>query len=76
MLVGTSIGEKPNSFAEGNSMTLPNSHLIAGYSVKHYTFVEHGENIVRPDHEVPSTWEDYVAGKDSALEWILNYHEN
>jgi hypothetical protein len=73
MLVGTPIGEKPNSFAERSQMTLPNSKMVVTYSVKFYKFVESGENIVRPDQEVNTTWEDFVAGRDPALEWILNY---
>ncbi len=73
MLVGTPIGEKPNSFAEKSQMTLPNSKMIVTYSVKFYKFVETGENIVRPDQEINTTWEDFIAGRDPALEWILNY---
>jgi hypothetical protein len=76
ILVGTAIGEKPNSFAEGNSVKLPNSHLQAGYSTKYYKFVEDGENIVRPDQEIKMTWEEYAVGKDAALEWILKYRQN
>jgi len=73
MLVGTPIGEKPNSYAEKSQMTLPNSKMIVTFSVKFYKFVESGENIVRPDQEVTTTWEDFLAGRDAALEWILNY---
>jgi hypothetical protein len=73
MLVGTPIGEKPNSYAEKDQMTLPQSQLVVTYSVKFYTFVEHGENIVRPDQEIQEGWDDFVAGRDRALEWILKY---
>jgi hypothetical protein len=37
-LVGQPIGEKPNSYAEGRRMKLPNSHLGVNYSVEYYEF--------------------------------------
>jgi hypothetical protein len=73
ILVGGTIGEKPNSYQESNSFTLPNSHLTVHYSSEFYKFVETGENAVKPDKEIEFTWEDYMAGRDPALEWALNY---
>src|ERR1022692_2809502 len=34
LLVGQTIGEKPNSYAEPRNMTLPNSHLTVRYSTR------------------------------------------
>jgi hypothetical protein len=76
ILVGSAIGEKPNSYQEGRQFTLPNSHWTVNYSVKFYKFVETGENIIRPDQEIKGSWEDYKAGRDLALEWILQYKAN
>ena len=73
ILVGGTIGEKPNSYQESNSFTLPNSHLTVHYSSEFYKFVGTGENVVKPDKEIEFTWEDYMAGRDPALEWALNY---
>lgn len=73
ILVGGTIGEKPNSYQESNSFTLPNSHLTVHYSSEFYKFVETSENVVKPDKEIEFTWEDYMAGRDPALEWALNY---
>ena len=73
ILVGRSIGEKPNSYQEPRSFILPNSHLTVRYSTKFYKFIESGENIVRPDKEIEYTWEDYMGGNDPALEWVLHY---
>lgn len=71
LLVGQEIGEKPNSYQEPRSMTLPNSHLTVRYSTKFYKFVDSGENAVRPDQEIVPTWADYKAGRDPVLEWVL-----
>lgn len=73
ILVGRTIGEKPNSYQEPQSFILPNSHLTVRYSTKFYKFVASGENIVRPDKEIEYTWEDYINGRDPALEWVLHY---
>jgi hypothetical protein len=73
MLVGQPIGEKPNSYQESRRMTLPNSHLVVGYSVRFYKFVESGENAIRPDQEIIPSRADYKAGRDPVLEWVLKY---
>jgi len=74
LLVGRTIGEKPNEYAEPRSFTLPNSHLTVRYSTRYYKFVENGENAVHPDQDIIGTWEDFVSGRDAALEWVLSYH--
>jgi hypothetical protein len=73
ILVGETIGEKPNGFQEPREMRLPNSHLIVRYSTRYYRFVDHGPNAVQPDHRVAPRWSEYRAGQDPVLEWILRY---
>ncbi len=73
LLVGGTIGEKPNSWQEPREMTLPRSHLTVRYSTRYYEFVKTGENAVRPDHEVAPSWDDFRAGRDPALDWVLAY---
>lgn len=73
MLVGQTIGEKPNSYQEPREMTLPNSHLIVRYSTKYYEFVEEVSNLVRPGKEIIPTWSDYREGRDPVLDWVLSY---
>ena len=34
-------------------MTLPNSRLVVGYSVRVYKFIDGGENVIRPDKDPP-----------------------
>jgi len=72
LLVGNTIGEKPNSYSENDEMTLPNSKLVLSYSTRLYKFVpEDGPNVVEPDQRVEQTWADTKAGRDAALEWAL-----
>jgi putative CocE/NonD family hydrolase len=73
LLVGEPVGEKPNSYQESREMRLPHSHLVVGYSVQFYKFVEGGDNEIRPDHPVGRSWEAFKAGRDPALEWVLRY---
>ena len=72
-LVGEMIGVRPNEYSEPRDVTLPNSRLIVRYSTRFYKFVESGENVVKPDVEVPTSWADYKAGRDPVLEWVLKH---
>jgi hypothetical protein len=71
ILVGETIGERPNGFQEARDMRLPNSHLRVQYSTRYYRFVGRGPNILQPDQEIVPTWADYRAGRDPVLGWIL-----
>jgi hypothetical protein len=70
-LVGRPIGEKPNSWQEVDRQKLPNSGWTLHHSTRFYEFAKGGENMIRPDVEIASSWEDFVAGRDRALEWVL-----
>jgi hypothetical protein len=72
LLVGQTIGEKPNSYAEVRSMALPNSRLTVRYSTRYYKFSDGPENAIRPDREIVPSWADYQAGRDPVLDWVLN----
>jgi hypothetical protein len=73
ILVGQTVGERPNGYQEVRQMTLPNSRLVVRYSTRYYAFVEAGENIIRPDREIIPSWAEYRAGRDPVLEWALKY---
>lgn len=71
ILVGETIGEKPNSYQEPRQFRLPNSHLVVRASTLYYTFRKSGENAVRPNKQITPTWNDVKAGRDPALDWVL-----
>jgi hypothetical protein len=73
LLVGQTIGERPNSSQEPNEVRLPNSHLALRYSTKRYAFAPNGPNAIVPDIEAAPTWEQYRAGEDPALTAVLRY---
>jgi len=74
ILVGQAIGERPNSYQEAREIRLPNSHLIVRAATQYYVFLKGSqENVLRPDKEIPRTWNDYKVGRDAPLEWIENY---
>jgi hypothetical protein len=70
MLVGEPIGEKPNSYSENDEFVLPRSHLTVSYSTRYYEFAP-GQDVVAPDRVIVPTWEEFRAGRDPVLEWIL-----
>jgi hypothetical protein len=73
MLVGEPIGERPNSWQENAQFYLPHSKLMISYSTRFYTFAPPGENVIRPDQAVATTWADVKAGRDPVLDWVLAY---
>jgi len=73
ILVGETLGERPNSNQEPRQFRLPASRLIVTYSTRRYQFTTAPENVIRPDHEVPLTWEAYRQGRDPVLEWVERF---
>jgi polyisoprenoid-binding protein YceI len=71
ILVGQTIGEKPNSYQEPRQFRLPNSHLVVRASTLYYEFRKNGENAVRPSTEIIPSWADVKAGRDPVMEWVL-----
>ena len=71
LLVGQTIGERPNSPQEANEERLPNSHLLLRYSTKYYHFLPSGANMIVPDQEIEPTWQEFKAGRDPVLDWVL-----
>lgn len=71
LLVGESIGERPNSYQEPRQFTLPNSQLIVRYSTRFYKFAEGSDNVIVPDKQIETSWDDYKNGRDPVLEWVL-----
>lgn len=71
MLVGETIGEKPNSYQEPRELVLPNSHLVVRYSTRWYGFQPHGPNEISPDVRILPSWADYAAGRDPVADYAL-----
>jgi len=71
ILVGQTIGEKPNSYQEPRQFRLPNSHLVVRASTLYYEFRKKGPNVIKPDKEIIPTWNDMKAGRDPALDWAM-----
>ena len=71
LLVGEPAGERPNSYSENDEMTLPNSRLVVSYSTEYYKFLDEDVPAVTPDKRIDPNWEDYKAGRDPVMEWIL-----
>ena len=45
------------------------SHPVTNKDIEH--FVESGENVVKPDAEITTSWADFKAGRDPVLEGAL-----
>jgi hypothetical protein len=71
ILVGEPTGARPNQYQEGDSFTLPHSGWRVSVATRYYRFQARDTPGVLPDHDAAQTWDDYRAGRDPALEWIL-----
>jgi hypothetical protein len=71
ILVGQTIGERPNSYQEPNEQRLPNSHLLLRYSTQYYEFAPGGPNEIVPDKTIIPSWDDVKKGRDPVLDWVL-----
>src|SRR5262249_7879165 len=71
ILVGQTIGEKPNSYQEPRQFRLPNSHLVMRVSTLYYAFRKTGPKATKPDKEIIRTWDDLKAGRGPALDWAM-----
>jgi hypothetical protein len=52
-------------------MTLPNSKLVVSYSTRYYKFVDEDVPAIVPDKRIDLSWDDYRAGRDPVMGWIL-----
>lgn len=71
ILVGEATGARPNSYSEHGEMRLPKSELRVSYSTRSYRFGADADTAVVPDKRIEPTWEQFRAGRDTVMEWIL-----
>jgi Peptidase family S41 len=73
ILVGEPTGQRPNSYGEVKTMTLPHSKLRVQYSTKYFKTMDGDPPTLAPDIQVERSSSDYVSGRDPVLERVLNY---
>lgn len=73
ILVGEPTGGRPNGYQENYMFTLPHSKLRVSCSMLKYRFQPDSTvDAVFPDQRIDPDWRLFKAGKDAALEWILD----
>jgi hypothetical protein len=72
VLVGEPTGARPNQYQESGSFNLPNSGLRVTVSTRYYRFQEEDTPGVLPDRWIVPGWDDWLAARDPALQWILD----
>ena len=73
ILVGEPTSGKPNHYGEVNKFTLPKTGLSVSYSTDYFQLLDEDPNSLVPDITVETTFADYEAGRDPALEEIRRY---
>lgn len=70
ILVGETIGAKPNGWQESRSYFLPNSGIGFSVSIRYYSFLR-GFSEVRPDIAIPPRLSDWSDKLDAAVTRVL-----
>ena len=74
VLVGEPAANKPNHYGEQKVLVLPNSKLLVHYSVKHFHLVANADPpAIEPDVVAAPTLNDFLAGRDRALDAALRH---
>ncbi|HKQ80154.1 MAG TPA: S41 family peptidase [Blastocatellia bacterium] len=73
ILVGEPTGQRPNSYGEVKTMTLPHSKLPVHYSTRYFKTMDGDPPTLAPDIQVERSSSDYASGRDPVLERVLSY---
>ena len=72
ILVGSPTGMRPNHYGEHAEFRLPNSGFRISYSTHYHRFGADTDSAVVPDQNIEPTWEEFRAGRDPVMEWVLS----
>jgi hypothetical protein len=72
ILVGGPTGMRPNHYGEHAELRLPNSGFRISYARQYHRFGADTDIAVAPDQHIEPTWEEFRAGRDPVMEWILS----
>jgi hypothetical protein len=73
ILVGAPAGIRPNHYGDHGEFRLPNSGLRVSYATQYHRLAAETELEIVPEKRIEPTWEEFRAGRDPVLEWILSY---
>jgi len=73
ILVGTPAGIRPNHYGDSAEFRLPNSGLRVSYATQFHRTGAATDSEIAPDKRIEPTWEEFRAGRDPIMEWILSY---
>lgn len=72
--IGTPPGERPNNYGEVRKFELPNSKIEVSYSTKYFELVKDSKlPFVSVDISAEPIFDDYIEGRDAALQTALDY---
>ncbi|QVK21003.1 hypothetical protein KHQ82_01320 [Mycoplasmatota bacterium] len=81
LLIGEPTGQKPDSFGDILTLVTPNKLLNTSYSTQYFQqslyfeFIDENDETLYPDISISYTFEDYLSGSDSILEYAIKYKE-
>ena len=73
--MGAPAGIRPNHYGDHAEFLLPNSGLRVSYATRYHRFGGESDSEIAPGKKIEATWEDFRAGRDPIMEWILSYRQ-
>ncbi len=71
-LIGSPTGGNPVGYQDSDKFKLPNSGLEISFSKRLFRLQDENSIGVVPDVEIATTWEDFKAGRDPVIDWVLS----
>lgn len=75
ILVGAPAGIRPNHYGDHGEFRLPNSGLRIAYATQYHRLGAETDSEIAPDKLIAPAWEEFRAGRDPVMEWILVYKQ-
>lgn len=72
ILVGATAGVRPNHYGDHGDFRLPGFGLRISYSTRYQRMGAETDSEIAPDKRIESTWEEFRAGRDPVIEWVLS----
>lgn len=73
IFVGEPTGGSPNHYGQVMSFELPNTGFSVSYSIKYFHYLDTDKTSLEPDILAEQAFDDYVSGRDPAMEAIRKY---
>lgn len=74
VIIGEETGGRPNHYGEVKRFVLPESRLVVSYPTRYFSLLDTDPPTLKPEIITPLYFDDYLKGRDTAMEAVINHH--